>query len=207
MRNNSTTTWLPQVQRKLEETKVVALSDFSVIILGNILFSLCVSAHILLLFSPFSQTFLWLRLARRHVFLWGITWEAQVSRSLYAPVGFLWLWSHMDSKQCGGGMGSFQLTVVHAEGQSGQELKARICRNAMERPWKNAASWLASLSLLSLFSHIVQDHLPRGGTPHNGLGPPLSITNQEMTYRFLPASLMEAFSQWVFHFPRWLYFM
>lgn len=92
-----------------------------------------------------------------------------------------------------GGMGSFQLTIVHAEGQPGQELKAGICRNTMERPQKNAASWLASLSLPSFFSHTVQYHLPRDGTTHNGQGHPLSIINQEMTYRFLPASPMEVF--------------
>ena len=42
----------------------------------------------------------------------------------------------------------------------------------MQRPWRSAAYWLASPGLLSLLSYRTQGHQPRGGTTHNGLGPP-----------------------------------
>jgi hypothetical protein len=42
---------------------------------------------------------------------------------------------------------------------------------------EGAAYWLAPHGLLSLFSYGIQDHQPRDGTTHNGLGPPLLITN------------------------------
>ena len=46
--------------------------------------------------------------------------------------------------------------------------------------------------LLSLLSYTTQDHLPRGGAAHNGLSPPISITNQEVSPQsFLQATLME----------------
>jgi hypothetical protein len=48
-------------------------------------------------------------------------------------------------------------------------------------PWKNAVYWLASLGLLSLISYAIQHQLPRGGTTHNGLGPPTPIINQYPT--------------------------
>jgi hypothetical protein len=44
----------------------------------------------------------------------------------------------------------------------------------MQRPWRDAAYWLAPRGLLSLLSDRTQDHLPRGGITHNSLGPPLS---------------------------------
>jgi hypothetical protein len=47
----------------------------------------------------------------------------------------------------------------------------------MQRPWKGAAYWLAPHGLLGLLSYRTQDHQPRDGTTHNGLGPPPSITN------------------------------
>lgn len=37
--------------------------------------------------------------------------------------------------------------------------------------------------LLSLLSCTLQDHLPRGGLPHSGLGPITSITNQENAHK------------------------
>ena len=40
----------------------------------------------------------------------------------------------------------------------------------MQRPWRSAAHWLASHDLFILFSYRTQDHQPRDGTTHNGLG-------------------------------------
>lgn len=49
-----------------------------------------------------------------------------------------------------------------------------------QRPWRKAAYWLASYDLLSVPSYIFQDHLPKGGTTHNELGPPMSIISQDL---------------------------
>jgi hypothetical protein len=42
---------------------------------------------------------------------------------------------------------------------------------------------LFPLLLLVHFLNILQNHLPRGGTTHNKLGPPSSIINHENVYR------------------------
>jgi hypothetical protein len=39
----------------------------------------------------------------------------------------------------------------------------------MQRPWRDAAYWIASPGLLSLLSYRTQDHQPRDGTTHSGL--------------------------------------
>jgi hypothetical protein len=38
----------------------------------------------------------------------------------------------------------------------------------MQRPWRDAAYWIASPGLLILLSYRTQDHQPRDGTTHNG---------------------------------------
>lgn len=35
--------------------------------------------------------------------------------------------------------------------------------------------------LLSRLSYTLQDYVPRGGTAHSELGPPMSMTNQDHT--------------------------
>jgi len=47
----------------------------------------------------------------------------------------------------------------------------------MQRPCRDAAYWLAPHGLLSLLSCRTQDHQPRDGCTHSGLGPPPLITN------------------------------
>jgi hypothetical protein len=42
----------------------------------------------------------------------------------------------------------------------------------MQRPWRDVLYWLASSGLLSPLSYRTQDHQPRDGTTHNGLGSP-----------------------------------
>jgi len=74
--------------------------------------------------------------------------------------------------------------AVHHKGSWRQEL--------MQRPRRDAAYWLASPGLLSLLSYRTQDHQPRDGTTHNGLGPPPLITNRANA---LQLGLMEAFPQ------------
>ena len=62
----------------------------------------------------------------------------------------------------------------------------------MQKPWRNAAYWLAPHGLFSLLPYRTQDCWPRDDTIHNGLGPPLLITNGENA---LQLGLMEAFLQ------------
>ena len=57
---------------------------------------------------------------------------------------------------------------------------------------EDAAYWLALHGLLILLSHKTQDHQPRDGSTHNGLGPSLLITNEENA---LQLDLMEPFPQ------------
>jgi hypothetical protein len=47
----------------------------------------------------------------------------------------------------------------------------------MQRPWRDAAYWLASLGLLSLLSSKTLNHQLKDGTANNVWGPVLSITN------------------------------
>ena len=61
----------------------------------------------------------------------------------------------------------------------------------IQRLWMGDAFWLAPKGLLSLLSYRSQDHQPRDGTTHNGLGPPpLLVINWENA---LQLDLMEAF--------------
>jgi hypothetical protein len=47
----------------------------------------------------------------------------------------------------------------------------------MQRPWREAAYWLASLGLFSWLSYRTQDHQPRDGPTHSELGPAPLMTN------------------------------
>ena len=57
---------------------------------------------------------------------------------------------------------------------------------------EGAAYWLAPHGLLSLLFYRTQDHQPRDGPTHNGLGPPPSINDLENP---LQLYLMEIFLQ------------
>ena len=61
-----------------------------------------------------------------------------------------------------------------------QELKQEPCRTV--------SYWLAHQDLLSVLSHVPQDHQPRDGTTHNGLGPSPWTTNA-LELHFMEASL------------------
>ena len=61
----------------------------------------------------------------------------------------------------------------------------------IQKPWRGAAHWLASLGFLRLLSYRTQDTRP-GTATHHELGPPPSITNWENT---LQLDFTEAFSQ------------
>jgi len=67
-------------------------------------------------------------------------------------------------------------TAVHHQRKSGLELKQVRKQELLQRPWRDVTYWLPSPALLSLLSYRTQDHQPRDGTTHNGLGPPYLIT-------------------------------
>ena len=70
------------------------------------------------------------------------------------------------------------LRLITKESQDRNSHRAGTWRQElMQRPWRNAASRLASPGLLSLLSYRTQDYQPRDGTTHNGLGPPHLITS------------------------------
>ena len=52
----------------------------------------------------------------------------------------------------------------------------------MQRPWRGAAYWLVPNGLLSLFSYRTQDHQPRSGPTHNGLGLPRQTLIKKMPH-------------------------
>ena len=74
----------------------------------------------------------------------------------------------MTKKQAGEERVLFSLpfhVAVHHQRKSGQELTQDRNLELMQRPWREAAYWLASPGLL------------RDGITHNGVGPPSVVTN------------------------------
>lgn len=70
------------------------------------------------------------------------------------------------------------LQVTLSSRKSEQELKGGTWRQVLEQgQWKNAAYWLTPHGLFNLLLYRTQDHQPKYGSPHNGLGPPQSITD------------------------------
>ena len=59
----------------------------------------------------------------------------------------------------------------------------------MQRPWKDAAYWLALHGFLNLLSYSAQDHLLLDEATHIGLGPPHLLLMKNMFYR-LDSSLI-----------------
>ena len=54
----------------------------------------------------------------------------------------------------------------------------------MQRPWRNAACWLASHDLLSLLSYRTQDYQSWGNLTYRGLPPaPLKSLIKKLSYR------------------------
>jgi hypothetical protein len=65
----------------------------------------------------------------------------------------------------------FHITVDHQR-KSGLGLKKVRKQELMQKPWRNAAYWLASPGFLSLLSYRSQDYQPRESTTHSGPFPP-----------------------------------
>lgn len=47
----------------------------------------------------------------------------------------------------------------------------------MQSPWRRVTCWIAFHGLFRLIPYTTQDHHPRNGTTHSGMGPSPSITN------------------------------
>ena len=64
----------------------------------------------------------------------------------------------------------------------------------MQRPQKRAAYWFSPLTSHSLLSCTVRTTCPGMTQPHNGFGPPPSVTNEENALQTYPRpDLKEAF--------------
>jgi hypothetical protein len=88
-----------------------------------------------------------------------------------------------EQKACCGVGGRVYLLIlpccVNHQRKSGQEIKQgrNLEAGADAETMEGAAYWLASHALFIPLSYRPQDHQPRDGTTHHGLGPPPLITN------------------------------
>ena len=78
----------------------------------------------------------------------------------------------------------------HHQRKSGQELTQGRNLEAGAETWRGAAYWLASHGLLSLFSYTTQDHQPRDGPTHNGLGPLTSVIFKKIPSRLVHSPIL-----------------
>jgi hypothetical protein len=84
---------------------------------------------------------------------------------------------HHYQRQFGEGKGFISFTVPY-NSSSFKNMRARIWRQElMQKPPRAAAYWFALHGLLSLLPYRTQDHHLRDSTTHNGMDPPLSVTN------------------------------
>jgi hypothetical protein len=93
-------------------------------------------------------------------------------------------------------MAYFVLEVtVHHQGNRGRYLKAGTVTETIEEPWL----------LTTVLACSALDGPPRDGTRHSGLGPPISVINQEKKpLQILHPNLMETVPQLRFALVRWL---
>lgn len=62
--------------------------------------------------------------------------------------------------------------LTHPDHSQLREAKVGAQRQELkQRPWRNAAFWLALMAFSVCFIHITQEHFSRGGIVHSGLGP------------------------------------
>jgi len=111
----------------------------------------------------------------------------------FVVLGFLLLWKkHHDPKHLGEGRVclSLHFDIIC----STTELKAGTGRQELkQRPWRITAYWLASHGLLSLLSCRTEDHQPRDGATHSGLGPLILIVKQDNALQATPMATQLGF--------------
>jgi hypothetical protein len=115
-----------------------------------------------------------------------------MTKSKLGRNGFIWLTSPQHSPSLG--------KSEQGPKQEGRILEAEADTEAME----GAAYWPAPHGLLSLLSYRTQDHQPRDGNTHNGLGflhqslikktPYLTCLQPDLMERFSPSLLTLAVS-------------
>jgi hypothetical protein len=97
-----------------------------------------------------------------------------------------------DKKSCYLSRGFYSCTDIMTKKQAGEERVYSACisilpfitkgsqdwnstqgrkQELMQRPWRDAAYWIASPGLLRLLSYRTQDHQPMHGTTHKGPSP------------------------------------
>jgi hypothetical protein len=106
---------------------------------------------------------------------WGDTLDSCLSRGLY------FFEKHHGQEASWGGKGLFSLHFPHccsSPKKSGLELKQVRKKELIQRPWRNAAYWIASPGLLNLLSYRTQDSQPRNGITHNGPSHPWSLVEK-----------------------------
>jgi hypothetical protein len=93
-----------------------------------------------------------------------------------------------------GRKGFIQLTLPYccsSPRKSALELKQVRKQELMQKPWRDALYWLASLGLLSLLSYRTKTTSPEMAPPTRGLPPPPSLI-EKMPYSWI---------SWM-HFPK-----
>lgn len=82
---------------------------------------------------------------------------------------------YYDQKQVVGAKGLFgcsSLFIIEGSQDMNSKKAGTWRREMIQEPWRGAAYCLAPRGLLRLLSYGLQNHLPRGSTTHNDLGPP-----------------------------------
>ena len=83
-----------------------------------------------------------------------------------------------------GRQGFISLTVSYDSSSSKAVRAGTWKQELMQRPWREAAYWLAFHGLLSLLSNRTQGHQLRGSTTRKAQALPQQTLIKKMTYRF-----------------------
>lgn len=98
---------------------------------------------------------------------------------------------HHDQKQLGNERVCISSQAHDHEGKSGKEVKAGTRKQELkQRPWEEAASWLAFHGSLSLISCSPQDPLPRSDIIHSELSPPKAIIDKKIPHRLFHGDIV-----------------
>lgn len=76
-------------------------------------------------------------------------------------------------------MANISMSLSITEGDQGRNLEVGAEAEAIEELRLLVCSTRRPSCYLPLFTDAMEDPLPRDGTTHSGMGPPMSIINQE----------------------------